>query len=62
MYDDCKVRHKEISTGSIQRPHWWGGYRLIPRYFEYWKGKESGLDERLSFELTEKMAWLATVL
>ena len=35
---------------EIQRPPFWGGYRLIPDYFEFWQGRPPRLHDRLCFE------------
>jgi pyridoxamine 5'-phosphate oxidase len=37
-------------------PPYWGGYRLIPDYFEFWQGRESRLHDRISYTL-ENNSW-----
>jgi pyridoxamine 5'-phosphate oxidase len=37
----------------VPLPENWGGYRLIPEYFEFWQGRESRLHDRFSFKLNE---------
>ena len=37
---------------KVQRPPHWGGYQLIPFYFEFWQGKPSRLHHREVFEKT----------
>jgi pyridoxamine 5'-phosphate oxidase len=32
-----------------ERPSWWGGYRLVPEVFEFWRGRDDRLHERLRF-------------
>jgi pyridoxamine 5'-phosphate oxidase len=35
-----------------QRPAHWGGYRLVPNYFEFWQGRRNRLHDRLRYEST----------
>ncbi len=35
---------------SIKRPKYWGGYRLIPSYFEFWQGRANRLHDRIVYE------------
>jgi pyridoxamine 5'-phosphate oxidase len=50
---------REASMVMIQHPLHvplpdnWGGYRLIPNYFEFWQGRESRLHDRFSFHLND---------
>lgn len=45
------LENKEVSC-----PENWGGYRLIPIYFEFWQGKPYRLHDRLEFKL-ENTEW-----
>jgi pyridoxamine 5'-phosphate oxidase len=33
----------------LQRPSYWGGYRIVPRSFEFWQGRENRLHDRLRY-------------
>ncbi len=52
-YDEL---HEEFENGEIPLPDYWGGYRLIPEYFEFWQGRESRLHDRICYR-KEKGNW-----
>lgn len=35
---------------NVPLPETWGGYRLVPDYFEFWQGRESRLHDRFRFK------------
>jgi pyridoxamine 5'-phosphate oxidase len=34
---------------AVPRPAHWGGYRVAPRYWEFWQGGPQRLHDRLAF-------------
>jgi len=59
-------REKEMTlrfqNESLRRPSHWGGFRLIPFYFEFWQGRASRLHDRVVFEKEAAGQWTKKVL
>ncbi len=47
---DLKGQHPD---GQVPRPAEWGGYRLRPRSYEFWQGRETRLHDRFRYSLTD---------
>ena len=43
----------------VARPEFWGGYRVIPDVFEFWRGHPSRLHDRLRYRLLAGGEWHA---
>ena len=39
---------------NLVRPKHWGGYRLIPSYFEFWQGRSARLHDRFEYNLRKE--------
>ena len=44
-----------------KRPENWGGYKIVPHYFEFWQGRESRLHDRIVYEKSEDK-WVKKLL
>ena len=46
---------------EVPRPSYWGGYRLVPTAFEFWKSRNNRLHDRFAY-LLENESWTRTRL
>lgn len=48
---DERLQHyrNQWAGTEIPRPPHWGGYRVIPLYFEFWQGRDNRLHDRFSY-------------
>jgi pyridoxamine 5'-phosphate oxidase len=47
----------EYADGDIPLPPFWGGFRLVPRSFEFWHGRPNRLHDRLCYERQPDGTW-----
>jgi len=56
--DELYETNKNIYAGKpVDKPVQWGGYRLIPEWFEFWQNGEFRLHDRLSYS-KRKDLWI----
>tara|TARA_B100000963_G_scaffold337865_1_gene334213 strand:- start:780 stop:1385 length:606 start_codon:yes stop_codon:yes gene_type:complete len=53
-YESVKTKyHEALNKANLQRPQYWGGYKLKASYIEFWKGSENRLNKREVFEFLD---------
>ena len=56
-----KYKHAFKSENLQECPDYWGGFSFVPYYFEFWKGHNSRLNRRESYELQNEK-WIHGLL
>ena len=62
-YDEIVKRFNFVKYNDdlTECPEYWGGFKIRPYYFEFWKGHESRLNKRDAYEL-KKSKWIHNFL
>lgn len=57
-FEEVRLQHGD----QVPRPSHWGGYRLVPDYWEFWQGRRSRLHDRIVFNNDPQQGWVRSRL
>lgn len=52
LFKNTEEKYKNVEI--IPRPPHWGGYALVPDYFEFWQGRANRMHDRIAYEFDGK--------
>lgn len=57
LEERVQMFEREYEGEDIPRPPHWGGFRLVPDYFEFWRNGDARLHDRLCYERDDDGNW-----
>ena len=62
LREEFKRLQESLAERDVPLPQTWGGYRLIPGTFEFWRHRDNRLHDRLRYRKMEDGRWLSEYL
>jgi pyridoxamine 5'-phosphate oxidase len=57
LQDAVQESERRFEGGEVPRPPHWGGYRVIPHFFEFWQHREDRLHDRVFYTPDASGGW-----
>lgn len=57
LQDAVQESERRFEGGEVPRPPHWGGYRVIPHFFEFWQHREDRLHDRVFYSPDSNGGW-----
>ena len=52
LHINIQALTQQFIDQEVPRPLYWGGYALVPEYYEFWQGRPARIHDRIIFEKT----------
>ncbi|MFY8034249.1 MAG: pyridoxamine 5'-phosphate oxidase [Flexibacteraceae bacterium] len=53
----AELKEQYLEAQKAPKPPYWGGFRVIPDYFEFWQGRRSRMHDRLVYKTDDANNW-----
>lgn len=57
LEEQFKETELRFSNAEIPLPGFWGGYRVMPKSYEFWQGRENRLHDRIRYSANNDTTW-----
>ena len=57
----ASIKQKYVNK-EVPLPPFWGGYRVLPKTFEFWQGRDNRLHDRFLYKRNDEGEWLTSRL
>ncbi len=62
LVEEFKLLERSLAGKAVPLPKTWGGYRLVPSSFEFWRHREHRLHDRRRYRKTDEGKWRSDYL